>query len=333
MRNLLIIAIVILLTACSAHKGKLLQKVGYIEAGDKKISLSPSPKKTLSISYFQCGGICIKSGNDVILVDPFASNPSVVSKVKTDTAAIGLIMKGINRADIKAILVSHSHYDHLMDAPYIMNTYCPQTTKLFVNHTGVKIAERLKVDSARIVDVEQPAGFTSVSGNIRVLPIICSHPPHIGNRKLYDGEYRPKTKPCQKSFWRCGKPYAYLIDIMDGTEVSFRLMVQTSASNEASANLPDSLLKAKGVDVLVMPVALYSKTPGYPASVLNIIKPKYTIIGHWENFFIPYKKLTEKPYVVVGGTDVMTFSKTMEQTVGKDKFRIPMPGSSITIEY
>jgi L-ascorbate metabolism protein UlaG (beta-lactamase superfamily) len=333
MRNSLIITIAILFAACSAHKGKLLQKAGYIEAGDKKISLSTSPQNTIAISYFQCGGICIKSGNDVVLVDPFASNPSVVSKVKTDTAAVGLIMKGINRADIKAILVSHSHYDHLMDVPHIMNTYCPPTTKLFVNHTGVQIAKRLQVDSTKIIDVEHAPGFTNVTNTIRVLPIISSHPPHIGNRKLYDGEYRPKTKPGQKSFWRCGKPYAYLIDIMNGGDVSFRMMVQTSASNEASANLPDSLLKAKAVDVLVMPVALYSKTPGYPASVLNIIKPKYSIIGHWENFFRPYKKLTRKPYQVAGGTDVMAFVKTMEQLVGKDKFRIPMPGTSITIAY
>lgn len=333
MYKYLITLVVLLFAACSAHKGKLLQKAGYVAPGNKEVSIITSPKNTLSISYFQCGGICIKSGNDVVLVDPFASNPSIVSKVKTDTAAVGLIMKGINRADIKAILVSHSHYDHLMDVPYIMNTYCPPTTKLFVNHTGVQIAKRLQVDSTKIIDVEHTLGFTNVSSTIRVLPIISSHPPHIGNRKLYDGEYRPNTKPAQKSFWRCGKPYAYLIDIMDGTEVSFRLMVQTSASNEASANLPDSLLKAKGVDILIMPVALYSKTPGYPASVLNIIKPKYTIIGHWENFFRPYKKLTAKPYQVAGGTDVMAFAKTMEQLVGKDKFHIPMPGSSITIEY
>jgi L-ascorbate metabolism protein UlaG (beta-lactamase superfamily) len=242
-------------------------------------------------------------------------------------------MKDINSANVKAILVSHSHYDHLLDVPYIMKSYCPPTTKLFVNHTGVQISERLGVEPGRIIDVEHDSGFTNVSNTIRVMPIISSHPPHIGNTKLYDGEYRPKTKPGQKSFWRCGKPYAYLIDIMSGDEVSFRLMVQTSASNEASANLPDSLLKAKGVDVLVMPVALYSKTPGYPASVLNIVKPKYSIIGHWENFFKPYKKLTNKPYQVAGGTDVMAFAKTMEQLVGKDKFRIPMPGSSITIEY
>jgi len=78
---------------------------------------------------------------------------------------------------------------------------------------------------------------------------------------------------------------------------------------------------------------LYSKTQGYPASVLNIIKPKYSIIGHWENFFIPYKKLTNKPHQVAGGTDVMAFAKTMDKLVGKDKFRIPMPGSSITIGY
>ncbi|UPT65443.1 MAG: hypothetical protein M0D57_12890 [Sphingobacteriales bacterium JAD_PAG50586_3] len=48
--------VVLLLAACSAHKGKLLQKAGYIEAGDKKISLSTSAPNTLSISYFQCGG-------------------------------------------------------------------------------------------------------------------------------------------------------------------------------------------------------------------------------------------------------------------------------------
>lgn len=333
MRNVLIITITIVFAACSSHKGKLLQKAGYVVPGDKKISLSPAPKSTLSISYFQCGGVCIKAGNDVVLVDPFASNPSVTSLVRTDTAAVGLIMKGVNRADIKAVLVSHSHYDHLMDVPYIMKSYCPATTKLFVNHTGVQISERLGVEPGRIIDVEHDAGFTNVSNTIRVLPIISSHPPHIGNKKLYDGEYRRYSMPYKKNFWRCGKPYAYLIDVMSGDEVSFRLMVQTSASNEASANLPDSLLKAKGVDLLIMPVALYSKTPGYPASVLNIIKPKYSIIGHWENFFKPYKKLTTKPYQVAGGTDVMAFAKTMEQLVGKDKFRIPMPGSSITIEY
>lgn len=332
MRNLLIITIIILLTACSAHKGKLLQKAGYVEAGDKTISLSASPKNTLSISYFQCGGICIKSGNDVVLVDPYASNPSLLSKVKIDTAAIGLIMKGINPADIKAILVSHSHYDHLMDVPYIMNTYCPPTTKLFVNHTGLQIAERLKVDSTRIIDVEQSAGFTSISGNIRVLPVISTHPPHIGNTKLYDGEYRPNTKPGQKSFWRCGKPYAYLIDIMDGAEVGFRLMVQTSSSLEALKNIPDSLLAAKAVDIAIVPAALFSKVKGYPTAVLTKLSPKYTIVCHWENFFKPYSKLTKKPYTVAS-TNVLKFAKLVESSAGKDKFRIPMPGSSIMIAY
>lgn len=332
MRSILLLIIIVVLSACSAHKGMQLQKAGYVVPGNSTVSLTASPMRSISFEYFQCGGFYIKVGNEAILIDPFFSSTPMLSKLKTDSAAIQLALGKLQTGLVKGVLVTHAHYDHLQDVPYIMQRYLTPDAKLVVNATGAKIAAHLKVDSTNIINAEKQGGFIPLSKNFRVLPLVTTHPPHIGNLHLYDGEFNPTKSPTKKGFWGCGQPFAYLVDVMEGDNIALRILVQTSSSLEALKNIPDSVLSAKAVDIAILPAALFSKVKGYPDDVLTKLKPGYTIVCHWENFFKPYSKLTQKPYTVAA-TNVLKFAKIVEQNVGKDKFRIPMPGSSIEVGY
>jgi len=77
---------------------------------------------TVQVRFLGVAGFLIRRGPDVLLTAPLYSNPGIVSVV-TD----GPVYPNEERIarfhpdveDVKAILVGHAHYDHLMDVPYV----------------------------------------------------------------------------------------------------------------------------------------------------------------------------------------------------------------------
>lgn len=79
----------------------------------------------MKITYRWLGaaGVELSCGDQTLLIDPFFTRPSLAkmltnSRVQPDAA---LVKTYLQRADW--ILVSHSHYDHLLDVPNIMRQF------------------------------------------------------------------------------------------------------------------------------------------------------------------------------------------------------------------
>ncbi len=81
----------------------------------------PGFDTTVQVRFLGVGGFLVRLGNDAFLTAPLYSNPSLLelqaeSKIPPSSERIGRFHHPTVRPqDVKAILVGHAHYDHLMD--------------------------------------------------------------------------------------------------------------------------------------------------------------------------------------------------------------------------
>jgi hypothetical protein len=82
----------------------------------------------VQVRYLGVAGFFIRLGHDVVLTAPLYSNPDLLSEAglplyPQDGLIERLHFKKLNHAEdvteVRAILVGHAHYDHLMDVPYV----------------------------------------------------------------------------------------------------------------------------------------------------------------------------------------------------------------------
>jgi len=79
-----------------------------------------SPAANLSFRWMGAGGLAFSGGGRTLLIDPFFTRPPVrallaFSRVAPDWA---LVARHTSQADY--VLVSHAHYDHLLDVPEVL---------------------------------------------------------------------------------------------------------------------------------------------------------------------------------------------------------------------
>jgi L-ascorbate metabolism protein UlaG (beta-lactamase superfamily) len=140
-------------------------------------SRSPSPAGDIRLTYLGQAGYEITDGKTIVLVDPVIS----MIKMRRDTGPgrfdvakeISSILtpdteeidSRIKRADY--ILITHGHYDHLLDAPYISN----KTGAIIIGHeTTANIARAYDVPHQKLLIVRGGEDFDFGAFSLRVIP-------------------------------------------------------------------------------------------------------------------------------------------------------------------
>jgi len=79
----------------------------------------------MKVTFFGTTTLLFDDGKDAVLFDGFFTRPLLplyrVGKVTTDTALADNFMSRYDFSRLRAIFVSHTHPDHVMDVPYIAN--------------------------------------------------------------------------------------------------------------------------------------------------------------------------------------------------------------------
>jgi L-ascorbate metabolism protein UlaG (beta-lactamase superfamily) len=84
--------------------------------------LDDPPPGTLMATFLGTAGFLLDDGETQLLIDPFVSCPTLphvaVNKpIQPDRAAIAAWVDRLEARRVAAVMVTHSHYDHAMDAP------------------------------------------------------------------------------------------------------------------------------------------------------------------------------------------------------------------------
>ena len=352
---------------------KPLYKFPYSESiipSKKRVAftITSNPQDSLHILYLGCGHMVITRKGESIMTDPFVSTQKLIQtglgQIKLNREAYKKFedivqAQQVDLKSVKSVWIAHSHYDHMMDLPVMMErqVFDPSAV-IYGNAFADKILTNFLKPGSYPYHVIQPSEtycqscstqqqhWLKAAPNIRIMPIHSDHAAHVKflsfNIHLMQGRlkenyfrdnYTSLNKPTKANQWREGCTYSFLVDFMEDDVISFRMFIQTSASNFPLGSPPEELIRQHPVDLAVLCAASTNNVNVYPKKIMDHIGAKKLLLVHWEDFF--NKALEFDDPRLVRFTQYKKVAKRLGQwnTNVKDDVLMPRPGTMITIKY
>lgn len=227
----------------------------------------------LSATFGGTSTVYITDGVTGILVDGFFSRPSVArlacKNLRPNMQRIDRGIQGLGAHRIDVILVSHSHYDHVMDAPVITSR---SGATLYGSESTLNIATGYGVSSGQMRGIG--GGDELTVGAFRI--------------RIFEGIHSPGEKFCgtvDESF----SPPSRVEEYKTGECLSFHIQhPEGSCLVHASANFVPGQFKGVHADCLFLGTGASGTLPSgfvdaYWANVVEATQPAMIIPVHWDN--------------------------------------------------
>ncbi len=212
----------------------------------------------LSFRWLGVQGVELHSAGQVLAIDPFLTRPPAWEFLRRVPPDVRLAQQLVPRCDF--ILVTHSHYDHVMDVPALAQqhgamVYGPANAGRLLEISGVPGKQFQEIAPERHLSL----------GPFEVDVLASQHVHFPGDRFLF-GELKPGLRsPLRPSNYTAGQVLGYFIRAQ-GVRILF---------------CPGP---ARPADVVFAGVA-YGRE--YYQRLLIQAGPKVFIPLHWDNFFLP----------------------------------------------
>ena len=331
------------------------------------IHLNNNPNSTVKILYTGCGGLVISTGEDHLMFDPFYTGHGfwkmnrgkiqpeeknrelVLNKIKTELGSLDRI---------RAVMVSHAHYDHMEDLPYLLSKkLVPHTATVIASPTAKSMlgglipagGNYINADTSMYVpgEVYNANKWITLADGIHILPIKNQHAPQFycfhtmtcpGKNENCNARVDglEELKPTKAKQWMEGTTYSFLLDINQNGR-NLRLFVQTSASQAPAGFPPAEELKTGKIDLALMCMASFKYVKNYPELHLDTLKPRKAVFIHWENFFDELYQPESRavPFVNPGPfyKKVLKAKNLKEISQLKGEVFMPKPGAILEVNY
>src|SRR5690606_12319861 len=155
-----------------------------------------------------------------------------------------------------------------------------------------QLADRITVVDDSAGERARPGRWLEYDG-VRVMPLRTRHAPHFDGHVLFRGERDRdlSAPPATAQEWLDGDPVSYLVDFVEEGAVAFRLYYQDAVAAEPYGLVPDELLRdgpdARAVDLAILVPSTFAEVPWHPEAILDNLRPRHVLLGHWEDFFDP----------------------------------------------
>lgn len=262
----------------------LLQPLGKVSDFSKWQAMPYTATPTgLKVSFFGVSTLLFDDGTDQILIDGFFSRAPlqhvIFSKLSGDLAYLNKWVQQYDLKRTRAILVTHSHYDHALDLANL--TMLLSNSQVIGSQTSLNIARANQHVNEQKLTLAIPFQ-TQVFGAFKITPIPSVHtPPTPVNDDLGEEITSPFQLPAKFSAFKEGGSFDYLIE-----HQGQRILVK------ASTGFIPNQFKNLNVDTLFLGVAQLSRqSETYQHQYLNEtigrLKPQTVIPIHWDDFFQP----------------------------------------------
>lgn len=291
---------------------------------------SVAPPEPLLVRFLGVGGYLIRTGDQALMTGPLYTRPSMTDvtfgvPMHSDPSLVQNSLPAGALAHLRAIVVGHAHYDHLLDTPEILRA--APGALLYSNASAAHLLAALApdrapsctspapanpIDRARVIALDDPAAsrvdyrpctdqkpdgaplegsWVRVPGSqIRLYPICSVHPDQVGPYHFGPGDVDTDQcdLPTDANQWREGHTLAYLIDFLDAADQPvYRIYYQDAPTSVPVGIPPGDVLAEKRVDLALLNVGNYDRVVDAPAATLAALGPRFALGGHWEDFFQP----------------------------------------------
>jgi L-ascorbate metabolism protein UlaG (beta-lactamase superfamily) len=230
----------------------------------------------IRITYLGTNGYLMEGRRTAIVVDPYVTRASLGAialnlPLHPSPAEVERLHQRLPER-VDAILVTHAHFDHLLDAPALSG---PTGATIIASPTGAALARGA---GARKVRAVLPGNVVRI-GQARVRVLAASHDTILGHVP-YPGARRDiVTPPRRPSDWICGEPLAFLIE-MEGKRIYIDSGGTLSVQPPAAAG---------PIDLAILGVALRDSRDRLPVALARL-RPRYFLPSHQDDFFRPLER-------------------------------------------
>lgn len=208
--------------------------------------ISAFAHSSISFKWLGTTTFSLSDGKTILLFDPSLTYVSVLDflpwrKVQTDPAEVDYWFNRCGIKKVDAVLVNHAHYDHVIDAPYVVKRY---GGKLYGSSSTVNVGlgGGLKSDQVEIIGPGKEVRLGEFSIEFFNTP----HSPHFWDVMLADGHITaPLIPPVNVMDYRVGDTLSFLIKHPKGV-----ILYQAIGR----VDTPDPL-KDKKADILLLTLA------------------------------------------------------------------------------
>jgi L-ascorbate metabolism protein UlaG (beta-lactamase superfamily) len=252
----------------------------------------------ITFRWLGVAGFSLQMDGFTLAVDPFFTRPPLRNifggrpEPRPELAEVYL-------PACEAILVTHAHHDHLMDAPGIARR---TGARLYGSHNTCRIAQSLGLSETQTRVVL--AGDEFQAGPLRIGVTEGKHP-----RIPF---YGPGELPADL------KPPLRLVDYRMDADYSFRIAMDGwSLLNWAGVTSGP----AKPADVLVCGATKFGERL---KGLLAAVQPRLVIPTHWDDLFRPLEKgIQTMPGARLLGRDAQSFARRVQAVDPRMKVWIP----------
>ncbi len=231
-----------------------------------------SSAPALRIRWLGTAGHVVSTPTTTVLVDPYLTRAGfreLVGALPPDESVYDAWLP----RKVDAILLGHSHFDHLLDAPAIAR----RTNARIVGSKSTLAFARAEGVAEEKLDLVPAEGRTLTIGDLTVTFVPSLHGRLAFNRVPLPGE-APAQPRVPAPFWHYRMGGAYGVLLRAGGR---------SIYHNGSADLIDANVAGERADVLLVGLAGRRATRNYLKRLVDALQPRLLVPTHHDAFFGP----------------------------------------------
>lgn len=231
------------------------------------------------VVWMGTAGLYVTDGDTGMYIDPFVSRYGLLQvglgfRLKPCRDRIDQWIRKTGGHRASTVLVSHSHYDHALDAPY----FAAKTGAVIIgSESTANVARGAMLPEEKIRVIAD--GERVRIGKFTATFLKSVHSPALFGRIPWPGEITdPLRPPARASAYREGGTYAIVLAHPKGTMLHY-----------GSAGIQPDLFSREHVDAAFLSLGGRKDTPSLLTHIIAPTKARQVIPIHFDNFFKPLK--------------------------------------------